>query len=171
VRVWLGLDYVKRVQIDAIHPRPEHAEAGPDRNVFVFRLTDRGQQLEAVVHQLGRWGAPLMVEPAADDAFRTHWLSLPLKVHLTDQAPDRPPITIEVRTGDESMIIETVDGAVRTRPGSAEDPDAVLTGTPQLIVGVLTGKLDLAEARARGLQYDGDPETLRRVQPQALAGA
>jgi hypothetical protein len=43
----------------------------------------------------------------------------------------------------------------------------VLTGTPPLIVGVLTGKLDLASAPKAGLKYKGDPETLRRVQPKA----
>jgi hypothetical protein len=76
-------------------------------------------------------------------------------------------VTIQVRAGDQPLVIETLDGTVHTRPGPAPDPDAVLTGTPPLIVGVLTGKLDLAAARKAGLKYEGDPETLRRVQPKA----
>lgn len=108
-----------------------------------------------------------LAKRAHEDAFRSHWLALPAKLHLSDQTPELPPVTIELRAGDEPMIIETVDGTVRNRPGSAQDPDAVLVGTPQLIVGVLTGKLDLAEARAAGLRYDGDPKILRRVQGQA----
>lgn len=76
-------------------------------------------------------------------------------------------MTIEVRAGDEPLVIETLAGTVHTRPGSAPDPDAVLRETPPLIVGVLTGKLDLAAARKAGLKYQGDPETLRRVQPKA----
>jgi hypothetical protein len=98
------------------------------------------------------------------DNFCTHWLSLPLKLHLTDQTPERPAVTIELRTGDEPMTIETAEGTIRTRLGSAQHPDAVLTGIPQLILGVLAGRLDLAEARAAGLKYDGDPAILRRVQ-------
>ncbi len=145
--------------------------AEPPIATTLFQLTERGKELEPFVRELGRWGAPLLAGPADNDAFRTHWLALPLEAHLIDHTPDRPPVAIELRTGDKPMIIEVVDGTVRTRPGSAEDPDAVLSGTPQLIVGVLTGKLDLAEARARGMRYDGDTEVLRRVQPQALAYA
>jgi hypothetical protein len=76
--------------------------------------------------------------------------------------------TIELRTGDRPLVIETADGSVTTRPGSAEDPDLVLAGPPELIVSVLTGKLDFVQARAQGLQYEGDPKALRRVQPRAL---
>jgi DNA-binding HxlR family transcriptional regulator len=141
-------------------------DAPPPIATTLFQLTTRGEELEPVLHQLGRWGGPLLAKRSKRDAFRTHWLSLPAKLHLTDRTPDRLPITIELRTGgDEPLLIETIDGAVRTRPGRAANPDAVLTGTPQVIVGVLTGKLDLAAARAAGLRYDGDPKILRRVQP------
>lgn len=86
---------------------------------------------------------------------------------LRDHAPDRPPVTIELRTGgDEPLTIETVNGTIRTRPGGANHPDAILTGAPPIIVAVLTGKMDLSEARKAGLRYEGNPETLRRVQPR-----
>jgi DNA-binding HxlR family transcriptional regulator len=141
--------------------------APPPIATDLFQLTDRGKELEPVVHQLGRWGGPLLSKRARNDVFRSHWLALPIKLHLSDRTPDRPPITIELRTGEEPMIIETVDGTVRTRPGFAENPDAVLSGPPQLIVGVLTGKLDLTDARAAGLRYEGDPKILRRVQAKS----
>lgn len=143
--------------------------APPPVATTLFHLTQRGAELEPVLQQLGRWAGPLMAKPSKKDAFRTRWLALPLK-HLRDGTPDRPPVTIELRTGDEPMVIETVDGSLHTRLGSALSPDAVLTGRPELIVGVLTGRLELADARAAGLQYDGDPETLRRVQPPRPTG-
>ena len=145
--------------------------ARPPVATTLFELTERGKELEPVVHELGRWGAPLLREPVENDVFRTYWLGLPLELYLTDHAPERPPVAIELRTGDEPMVVETVDGTVHARPGPAEDPDAVLTGPPRLILGVLTGKLDLADARERGLRYEGDPETLRRVQPRAFTHA
>jgi hypothetical protein len=41
-----------------------------------------------------------------------------------DDAPDRPTVTLGLRTGDEPMIVETVGGGtVRTRPGSVPGPD------------------------------------------------
>ena len=86
-----------------------------------------------------------------------------------DRAPDAPPITIEVRTGDQPMLIETVDGEVRVRPGASEHPDAVLTGPPRLILGVLTGRVELADARARGLELEGEPTVLDRVRAPAAA--
>ena len=69
------------------------------------------------------------------------------------------------------MTIETVDGVLRTRPGPATDPDLVLTGSPELMVGVLTGRLTVADARARGLEHEGSLRTLRRVRARARAAA
>ena len=140
-------------------------DAPPPIATTLFRLTPRGEALNAALLELGRWGAPLMAEPADKDAYRAHWLaSLP----LSDQAPDEPPVSIELRTGEEAVTIETIDGAVRTRPGPAETPDAILTGPPQLIAGVLTGSLTLAEAQAAGLEYDGDFAAVCRVRPEAV---
>ena len=139
-------------------------DAPPPVATVLFGLTPRGEKLEPILRELGMWGAPLMAEPAEGDAFRSHWLALPVELFLSDNAPEQPPVTIEVRTGDEPMIIETVDGAVRGRPGTAEHPDLVLSGAPGLIVGVLGGRLSIAAARAEGLECAGDLKALRRVQ-------
>lgn len=149
----------------------EREEAPPPIATILFRLTSRGLELEPVVHQLGRWGGPLLAKRADTEAFRTHWLALPVRNCLRDHRPADPPVTMELRTGDEPLSIETVGGAVRTRPGPAQDPDVVLAGTPPLIVAVLTGKLDLAGARKAGLRYDGDPRVLYRLQPRARTPA
>jgi DNA-binding HxlR family transcriptional regulator len=142
-------------------------DAPPPVAATLFRLTARGEELEPALHALARWGIPLMVDDDADDAFRGHWLTFPVDLFLADRTPDRAPITIEVRTGEEPMYLETVDGAVHVRDGSADDPAAVLTGTPRQVLGVLTGMVDLADARAGGLRYHGDEEALRRIQPRS----
>jgi len=144
--------------------------APPPIATTLFHLTPRGQELRSVVRALADWGAPLLGESVENDVFRSDWVRYPAALYLTDTAPERPPITIEVRTGEEPMVIETTQGAVRTRPGPAEDPDAVLSGPPRLVIGVIAGKLALSDAVARGLQYEGDPEVLGRVQPKALEG-
>ncbi len=142
-------------------------DAPPPIATTLFRLTPRGEQLRSALVELARWGAPLMVEPADGDAFRGRWLEMPVSLFLRDHAPERPPVAIELRAGDEPMTVEANAGEVRLRPGSTEDPDLVLSGAPQLIVGVLAGALKLTEARARGLRCDGDPAALARVQGQA----
>jgi DNA-binding HxlR family transcriptional regulator len=138
-------------------------QAPPPVATTLFRLTERGEELRALLLELGRWGAPLMAEQGAGEEFRGHWLAMPVQFFLTDRTPERPPITIEVRTAGEPIVIETADGRARTRPGPAEHPDAVLTGSPELVIGLLSGRLDLTDALAGGLQYEGDPEALRRV--------
>jgi DNA-binding HxlR family transcriptional regulator len=145
----------------------EGEEAPPPVATTLYRLTPRGERLQSVIDELGRWGAPLMFGEAEGEEFRGHWLSLPARLFLTDGAPKEPPVTIELRVEDERIVLETVDGVVRARPGSAEEPDAAISGTPPLILGLLVGRLDLAGAQARGLQYEGDPEVLERVQPEA----
>jgi DNA-binding HxlR family transcriptional regulator len=143
-------------------------DAPPPIAATLYHLTDRGEELEPVIRALGLWGGPLMFEPAAnDDAFRSHWLRQPLELHLTDRTPQAPPVIIEIRSGDEPMVVETLNGAIHTRPGSAQQPDAVLTGPPHLVIGTLMGRLSLGDARAAGVQYDGDPAILRRLRPLA----
>lgn len=139
--------------------------APPPIATTLFRLTARGDALEPVLREVGRWGGPLLAKRVDNEAFRSHWLALPAKAHMKDRKPDRPPVILEVRAGDEPFVIETVDGVVRTRVGSASNPDAVLTGPPDLVVGVLTGRIDVADASA-GLKYEGDPKVLRRLQPK-----
>jgi hypothetical protein len=45
----------------------------------------------------------------------------------------------------------------------------VITGTPQLVLSVLTAKLGLTRARALGLPYETAPDALRRIQLRAAA--
>jgi DNA-binding HxlR family transcriptional regulator len=150
-------------------------DAPPPVATTLFRLTERGRQLDRIILELGRWGYDLLPETAGDEAFRSRWLAMPVALFLTDDGSGRPPVTIQVLTGDEPMIIETVEGAVRTRAGSVERPDLVLSGTPEIIGRVIAGTMSLADAQADGLDYDGDPDILGRLQrerpPRPLARA
>src|ERR1700676_5563627 len=140
--------------------------AGPPIATTLFALTARGKELRSVLDALGDWGLPLMsVGPAPDDAFRSHWLTWPVEHLLVDRTPERPPVTIQLRTGEEPFFIETVNGGARPRPGTVDHPDAVLSGTPHVVLGLLSGQLGLDDAITRGARYEGDPQTLRRVQP------
>jgi DNA-binding HxlR family transcriptional regulator len=137
--------------------------APPPVATTLFRLTPRGEALKPVLTALGEWGMPLLAEASEHAAFCSHWLVVPLEYRLRDHAPERPPVTIEVRTGDQPVVIEAVDGAVRVRPGTAAHPDAVLSGPPPLVMDVLMRGADLATARKRGLDFEGDVEAVRRV--------
>jgi DNA-binding HxlR family transcriptional regulator len=142
-------------------------EAPPPIATTLYRLTERGQALRPLIVELARWGVPLMADPADEDAFRSYWLAYPMTLYFGDHPGDGSRVSIEARIGEERMTVETDGGKLRTRPGPAEDPDLVLAGTPQLIVGTLTGKLRLQDAQARGLSYEGEPSALRRLQTRA----
>src|SRR5438445_5283897 len=124
--------------------------APPPIATTVFRLTPRGAELKPVLAALGQWGRPLLAGQVGDAEFRSHWLVLPLQLLLSDHAPDAPPVTIEVRTGEQPVLIETIDGEVRARLGTAWDADASVSCGPALVLGLFSGEVDLAAARARG---------------------
>lgn len=142
----------------------ERVDAPPPVATTLYELTPRGLDLAPVLHALGVWGGELMARPRGDDEFRSHWLAFPIS-RLTDNAPDGLPITIQVRVGDQPLIVETVDGGVHARPGIAEKPDAVLVGPPDITIGVLRGQLDLATAKKLGLRIEGSMAAIRRLQP------
>ena len=144
-------------------------EAPPPVATTLFRLTPRGLQLEAVLLELGSWGAPLLAESDPEDAVCAHWLILPLPHFLRDHSPGRT-------AGSRGAYAPAANPScskrskrqVRARTGSDPHPDAVITASPQLILALLTGKLELRQARAAGLHYSGSPATLGRIRSVAL---
>jgi DNA-binding HxlR family transcriptional regulator len=146
-------------------------DAPPPIATALFGLTPRGEQLRAVIYELGRWGMPLMADTTPDEEYRSHWLQMPVELYLTDDSPARAPTTIEVRAGEQPMLIEARDGAVSTRAGGSEDADAVLSGPPQLVLGVLTGAHDPDDAARRGLHFDGERAALERLQRRKFSDA
>jgi len=141
-------------------------EAPPPVATTLFSLTERGEELMPVLYALGRWGSPLMGERGEEDEFRSHWLKYPLEQLFADADPDEPPVTLQLRAGDAPMIVETSDGAIRARPGTAEHPDAIITGEPEAVIGLLRGTIDLRAAKREGVRVEGDAKALARVRPR-----
>lgn len=146
-------------------------EAPPPVATTLFRLTPRGAELRPVLEELMRWGLPLMTEQSPDDAIRSHWLAGALELMLSDQQPSAPPLTLELRTGDQPIVIEARGGTIDVHLGPSENPDATLSGPPKSILGLLLGMLDLPAAEARGVDYEGDPAALDRVRARTPAFA
>ena len=143
--------------------------APPPIATTLFHLTERGRQLLPVIRELGRWGAPLLADAKDGEAFRSHWIALPFELYYYDPTPGRPPVAIELHIGDEPpMVIETVDGKIRARRGTVPQPHGVISGPARLVIGVLSGRIHLEDARSQGLQFDGDPEVLARVRSSSL---
>jgi DNA-binding HxlR family transcriptional regulator len=142
-------------------------EAPPPVATTLVRLTEAGASLEPLVRDLGSWGMRLMGEPEGDDEFRPQWFAYPVEEFLRDRDPAGPRVAIELRTPSGPAVIEVAGGEVRARTGTAAAPDLILTGGPQAILSVLTGKLAVAQAAGLGLEVSGDAGILRRVLPDS----
>jgi len=137
--------------------------APPPVATTLFRLTRRGAELGPVVDALGRWGAPLVATASSQDVFRSHWLALPVRLYVRDVTPTARPVRLEIRTGGDSITLETAgDGSVTTRVGAVANPDATIAGPPAVVRALLMGTLTLAAARRRGMRSTGRPAVLRR---------
>jgi DNA-binding HxlR family transcriptional regulator len=143
----------------------EREDAPPPVATTLFSLTERGRALEPVISELGRWGVPLMRASSPDDQFRGQWLRLPVRMFLADREPQRPASTVEVRAGDETVVIDAAAGKVSMRLGADPNPDAVLTATPPEILALMSGAVTLRQAVKRGLRVDGSRAAVERILP------
>jgi DNA-binding HxlR family transcriptional regulator len=140
-------------------------EAPPPVATTLVRLTEEGASLEPVIRALASWGIRFMAKPVGDDEFRPEWFAYPVGEFLRDRDPGGPPAAIELRPPCGPAVIEVAGGEVQARTGTAPAPDLILTGGPQAILAVLTGKLSAARAAGLGLELSGDTSVLHRVLP------
>ena len=85
----------------------------------VYELTEYGEGLRLVMHQLAHWGARVMGPPQARD-LAPGWLTGALQMAFP---PTATAVRVEFRVGGETAGI--VSGAVRS--GAIDEPDAVVT--------------------------------------------
>jgi DNA-binding HxlR family transcriptional regulator len=137
--------------------------APPPVAATLYHLTDDGRELEAVIRALGRFGARYMADFAGDEEFRSHWLAFPVSELLEDTDPSGPPVVIEIRCGDRPAFIDLNNGEMRTTLTAPRPPDLILTGTAPLVLGVLSGQLQVREARQVGLETQGPTTHLQRL--------
>lgn len=146
-------------------------DAPPPIATTLFRLTERGERLVPVLEGLLLWGVPLMAEQKPGDAVQSHWLAWPLELMLTDTRPDDAPVAIELQTTDQPIVLEAREGQLHAKLGSAAEPDATLSGPLPLILGLLLGRIELADAQSGGVEVRGDVGVLDRIaaagQPEA----
>jgi DNA-binding HxlR family transcriptional regulator len=138
----------------------EREDAPPPIATTLYRLTARGRDLEPVIEALGRWGAPLLgAHKSKKDTFRSHWIALPLQLHLRDKHPSRPPVRIEIHAGggDPLTMESAANGRLRAVPRSAAKPDLVVKGDPGSVLAFMLGD------REAGVRWEGDAKVLRRI--------
>jgi DNA-binding HxlR family transcriptional regulator len=135
----------------------------------LFRLTDRGHDLQESLLKLGQWGAPLLAKRGKTEAMQPHWLVLPLKLFLVDRARSDPKLSVELRVDHESIAIEADNGKIEVRLGSTARPDVVVSGKPDPVLQLLSGRMNFAAASEAGLRVQGQLRRLQRIIPDSPA--
>jgi DNA-binding HxlR family transcriptional regulator len=95
----------------------------PPAASWVYELTEYGEGLRAVLHQLAHWGARSLGPPSSYDDLEPGWLPGALRIALPGTCT---PARIEFRVGDE---VAALDGR-EVRAGSVDAPDAVVVAEP-----------------------------------------
>jgi DNA-binding HxlR family transcriptional regulator len=122
----------------------------PPAASWVYELTEYGEGLRAVLHVLAHWGARSLGPPAAVDDLKPGWLPGALGIAVPETCTET---RIEFRIGDE---VASLDGR-EVRPGSIEDPDAV-------VVSDATGFYRLLVERALdAVAIEGDPRAVQAL--------
>jgi DNA-binding HxlR family transcriptional regulator len=134
----------------------------PPAGSRIYELTERGQQLEPVVLELGRFGsvAPF---PPGEAQIGVDALAIALKTLFAPSATDGLPATYELRLGEDRFRVQVVGGRLDIARGSAEAPDATIEADPGALASVLWHGRKLAEARRSGdLTISGNEEAAKR---------
>jgi DNA-binding HxlR family transcriptional regulator len=129
----------------------------------VYELTEYGQALRPVMHQLAHWGARSLGSPARLDVLEPGWLAGALRIAI-------PPTTacIEFRVGGEVAFVANGDA----QAGHAEDPEAVVEGDVEGFYRLLVDRDQGGVTVAGSAKAVSDLlETLPAVAPPPLSPA
>src|SRR5215207_4360972 len=135
----------------------------PPAGSKVYELTDLGRSLEPVVMALSRWGLKLLDAPRRQDVTRPSWAMVALRSSLELEAVHGGKETYEFRVDGELFHVQVDGDEPELRQGPAADPDLIISGDTETLLGVAAGRLTLAEAvEAGGIATEGDGGPLAR---------
>jgi DNA-binding HxlR family transcriptional regulator len=136
------------------------AKLPPPAGSRVYELTPRGQALEPIVLELGRWGSVAPFPPGKAE-IGADALAIALKSLFA--GADGADGSYELRLGEERFSVRVGDGALELARGAAPAPDAIIETDPATLATVLWHGRELAEAqRSCDLSIDGDRRAAAR---------
>lgn len=131
-----------------------------------YELTDWGYELRDAVYALGRWAGPLMARPRGEDHFQTSWLHHMVIARFDGYDPKRTDLIVELSTDDDVFALESRAGRVQLTTGRAREPDVILTGPTEPVVGTLLGRITPDQARQSGVAIRGPVHKLQGLRPR-----
>src|SRR3954453_14687185 len=114
-----------------------------------YERTDRGRELEPVLHALGRWGSrepfPATTREMTVDAF-----AVALSTVFEPERGAGLDVVVALEVGPDRLVARLRDGRLTIRRGQAESPDAVVAGDLGDLRGVLGAGRSLKGAHLAG---------------------
>jgi DNA-binding HxlR family transcriptional regulator len=139
----------------------ERHTAPPPVGTGLYRLTDRGRELQDVVHALARWGLERMYTGAEDDdAVQPQWSALFAGLELAPHVVEPAEVVVGIETGGDAVHAVLRHGTFEVRHGTAPAADVTLSGSATLVGAVLSGRLSPGQALDLGLAIAGTPSLL-----------
>jgi len=143
------------VATDVLAARLRHLEAEgvvgrrslpPPAASRVYELTDEGRRLEPLLVELTRWGlARLDSRPAGGVTFRSHWLSLALRVMFRPGRVGGRTLVVAIDIDGDPVTARFTDEAVSVTPGTSPDATVAVRATLETLT-------TLARSGAAGAQ-------------------
>jgi DNA-binding HxlR family transcriptional regulator len=135
-------------------PRPARA--------VVYELTEYGLELEAVVLELGRWGAKNLGDPRPDETVTLDSMITALRTTFHPDAARGLRAGFELRVGEIVLHARVDDGHVAVAEGSLPGADLLIEAGPG-IRALMAGELSPADAIETGtVSVIGNPKLLTR---------
>jgi DNA-binding HxlR family transcriptional regulator len=132
------------------------AKLPPPAGTRVYELTARGQALEPIVIELGRWGSAAPF-PDAEAELGVDSAVIALKTVFDPSAADRLAETYELRLNDQPFVIRVADRGLEAKRGNADQPAAVIDTDPATLARVLWHG-----GKRSDLRVEGDKAAARR---------
>jgi DNA-binding HxlR family transcriptional regulator len=134
----------------------------PPAGSRVYELTDRGQALEPVLIELGRWGTFAPVPPG-DPKLGVDSTMIALRTLFDGRAAGDLEATFELRLGDQTFRARVADGQLELERGGAGAPAATIESDPDTLMELLWQGRTLADAeRAGDAAVEGDRRAAAR---------
>lgn len=135
---------------------------GPGR-VQVYELTERGQELQPVLRELGRFGSSEAM-PVGELVFSPDAAAIALRTMFDPQRAGNLRTTCVLTLDGEPFTVAITRGNLDLRRGGGGTPEAALMTTPAVLAALVWHARALDDAvRAGEAEFDGDIQTLESL--------
>lgn len=143
----------------------ERATLPPPAGSTVYRLTEAGAELEAVVRAIGRWGVRLMGPRRPDEHVSVGAWFIAIRERFRPERAQGLREAYEFRIDGRVFEVRLDGETCATSEGSANAPVAVFTMDAETLDEILRGSTTAPQAIAdMRVEINGDAEALARFQ-------